>query len=105
MCDREHNYTVEVVGQPVRYIGTESEEAVSALCGIDIDGGEEGYAVAEHETETIDSNGPGTSYCRAESERIESEAIAARVDAERKWRDAYEAFHGEGPYAMANQDW
>ena len=103
MCDKPHNYTVEVVGQPVRYIGTEEDDAISALLSISDD--EEGYVVAEHETDVVASNGPGTSYCLAESNRIENEAIKAQAHMETQWAAAHEAFHGEGPYALANQDW
>ena len=99
MCDKPHTYTVEVIGQPVRYVGTDEDEAVSALLGIDEDRDEEGYVVAEHIVDL------GTSYCSAESNHIENEAIGARADMESKWADAVEAFHGEGPYALANQDW
>ena len=98
MCDKSHNYTVEVIGKPVRYVGTDEDEAVSALLSINPDYDEEGYVVAEHEDN-------GTVYCPAESSRIENEAIKAQADMEAKWAQAHEAFHGEGPYAIANQDW
>jgi hypothetical protein len=96
MCNLTHTYTVEVIGSPVRYAGTDEDEAVSALVSINYD--EEGYVVAEHEDN-------GTAYCPAESGRIESEAIKAQDHMERQWAAAREAFHGEGPYALANQDW
>ena len=104
MCDLSHNYTVEVVGQSVRYTGTEEDDAISALLSISDD--EEGYVVAEHEVDgPVRSNGPGVAYCPAESIRIENEAIKAQADMEAKWAQAHEAFHGEGPYALANQGW
>lgn len=28
-----------------------------------------------------------------------------QADQERKWEDAHDAFNGDGPYAIANQDW
>jgi hypothetical protein len=75
MCDRgNHRYTVEVIGQPVRYAGGNAEEALHALLTIDVDGGEEGYVVAEHATAPI-------SYCRVESNRLEVAAILERVPA------------------------
>jgi hypothetical protein len=89
---------VEVVGQRIRYAGSDDEAALSALLTIDIDRGEEGYVVAEHPTAPI-------SYCRAESERIENEAIKVRGDMAAKWMSAVETFHGEGPYVLANQGW
>lgn len=98
-CTSAHRYTVEVVGRPARYIGTDEDEAVSALLTVDEDRGEEGYVVAEHDS------GNATVYCPAESNRIENEAIKAAADMDAKWQDATEAFHGDGPYALANQDW
>lgn len=104
MCDKSHNYTVEVVGRPVRYIGTEEDDAISALLSISED--EEGFVVAEHEVDgPVTSNGPGVGYCPAESNRIENEAIKVQAHMETQWANAREAFHGEGPYALANQDW
>jgi hypothetical protein len=100
MCNLNHTYTVEVIGQAARYVGNDEDEAVSALLTISEDRGEEGYVVAEHG----DSIAGQAVYCSAESNRIENEAIAARADMESKWADAVEAFHGEGPYALANQD-
>jgi hypothetical protein len=69
MCEREHHYTVEVLGQPIRYAGTSADEAVSALLTISED--DEGYVVAEH-TEPV-------SYCHAESNRLEIEAMTAEL--------------------------
>jgi len=97
MCDKAHRYTVEVIGQNPRYVGTDEDEAVSALLSIDLDAGEEGYAVAEH------VSGDATVYCRAESAVIECEASKAADHMERAWTEAVEAFHGDGPYAIANQ--
>jgi hypothetical protein len=74
MCDRGHRYTIEVIGQVPRYIGTDTGEAVSALLGIDIDNGEEGYVVAEHD------EGDRTSYCRPGSQLVEGEALAVGGD-------------------------
>jgi hypothetical protein len=98
MCQLSHRYTVEVTGKTARYVGTDEDEAVSALLAIDLDCDEEGYVVAEH---TVDGAVIG---CPPESSRIENEAIAARVDMDVKWMSAVEAFHGDGPYALANQD-
>ena len=99
MCDQSHRYTVEVIGKPVRYVGTDEDEAVSALLTINPDYDEEGHVVAEH------VDGDATVYCPAESNRLENEAIKARDHMETQWAAAHEAFHGEGPYALANQDW
>lgn len=79
MCDRSHTYTIEAIGQRARYVGDSDQEAVSALLGIDIDGGEEGYVVAEHFTDDIGA-GARTAYCSAESGRIEGEAVRVRAD-------------------------
>ena len=73
MCDKTHRYTIEVIGQPARYAGTDADEAVSALLSVDTDNGEEGYAVAEHD------EGDRTSYCRAESAVIECAALRAEM--------------------------
>lgn len=99
MCDKPHRYTVEVIGQKVRYAGTDQDEAISALLTVNPDCGEEGQIIAEHDL------GTSTSYCHAESDRLESEAIKLGADMEQKYLDAYDAFHGDGPYALANQDW
>lgn len=105
-CAREHNYIVEVTGQATRYIGTEPDEAISALLAINIDRGEEGYVVAEHAAETATVMSPTVlpAYCPEESARIESEAGKARDHMERSWEDARAAFHGDGPYYLGNQD-
>ena|ERR1035441_1121087 len=79
MCDRSHTYTVEVIGQPARYVGDSDQEAVSSLLGIDIDASEEGYVVAEHFADDIGA-GVRTAYCPAESGRLEGEAIRVRAD-------------------------
>ena len=98
MCDKPHTYTVEVTGKPARYIGTDEDEAVSALLTVDPDYDEEGYVVAE---DTADG---AVIYCSAESNRIENAAIGARFHMEQQWEMAHAAFHGEGPYALANQE-
>jgi hypothetical protein len=94
MCDKAHHYTVEVAGQAIRYAGTSAGDALDALCGISED--EEGYVVAEH-AEPV-------SYCPAESNRLENAAMKAADEFAQSWQDAVDAFHGEGPYALANQD-
>ena len=106
MCAKSHNYIVEVIGAPVRYIGTDEDDAISALLTISPDEGEEGYVVAEHESDEtgVMSLTGNPSYCPEESNRIESEAIKAADDAERAWEEAHDAFHGVGPYALANQE-
>lgn len=72
-CERgNHHYTVEVIGQVIRYAGTSADDAVSALLTVDTDDDEEGYVVAEHATAPI-------SYCRRESDRLECAAILASV--------------------------
>ena len=63
-------YMVEVVGQPPRYAGPDPDAAVSALASIDVEGCEEGFAVAEQ----------GGVYSPAESGRVEGLAIAARAE-------------------------
>jgi hypothetical protein len=72
-CPREHRYTVEVIGQTPRYVGTDASEAVAAVLTLDADNGDgdEGYAVAEHD------EGDRTSYCRAESQNVEIAAMSA----------------------------
>jgi hypothetical protein len=97
MCEKAHRYTVEVIGGRPRYVGTDEDEAVSALLTIDPDYGEEGYVVAEHVT------GCATTYCPDESNRIEGEAIAAAAAIQAKWQAAVDTFHGDGPYALAHQ--
>lgn len=69
MCTKSHRYTVEVIGGLPRYAGTDKAEAVAALLSIDLDGDEEGYAVAEHDL------GDRTSYCRTESQLVEIAAL------------------------------
>ena len=101
MCNMSHTYTVEVIGQKARYVGNDEDEAISALLGINPDYDEEGYVVAEHG----DGIAGTTVYCPAESNRIENEAIKAQAHMETQCQNAYEAFHGDGPYALANQDW
>ena len=81
MCDKAHNYTVEIIGGHALYSDTDAHGAIAALLSIDQDAGEEGYVVAEHETGIVDSNGPGSGYCPAESDRIETEAIRIAVAA------------------------
>ena len=71
MCDRNHYYIVEVVGQPIRYAGSDAAEAVNALLTIDSDGGEEGYVVAERIADHT--------YCPGESSRVEATAICQSV--------------------------
>jgi hypothetical protein len=66
-CGYTHIYTVEVLGQAVRYVGSNADDAVHALLTID-DEVEEGYVVAEHEPHT---------YCHVESNRVECEAICS----------------------------
>lgn len=100
MCDRSHTYTVEVIGATPRYSGTSEDEAVSALLTIDPDYDEEGYVVAEHRNPDDIGYGPSTTYCPAESNRIENEAITAAAVSEAKRAQAVEAFHGDGPYAL-----
>lgn len=78
-----HHYTVEVTGKPIRYAGTDVDEAVSALLTINPGYGEEGYVVAEH------ISGDVTTYCPPESNRLENEAIAAQAHM--------------GDYALASQ--
>jgi hypothetical protein len=75
MCDHSHTYTVEVIGQPARYVGASDQEAVSALLTIN-DDDEEGYVVAEHFNDDI-GHGVSTAYCSTESNRLEIEAIVA----------------------------
>jgi hypothetical protein len=97
MCGKNHRYTIEVIGQAIRYSGTDEGEALSALLTINPDYDEEGYVVAEH------ADGETVTYCRAESNRMEGEAVKVRDRMETQWAAAREAFHGEGPYAIANQ--
>jgi hypothetical protein len=96
MCDKNHRYTIEIIGQAIRYSGTDEDAALSALLTINPDY-EEGYVVAEH------ADGETVTYCRTESNRLENEAVKARDHMETQWAAAHEAFHGEGPYAIANQ--
>jgi hypothetical protein len=63
-------YVVEVVGQPARYAGPDPDAAVSALASSGVEGGEEGFVVAEQ----------GGVYSPAESGRVEGLAIAARAE-------------------------
>jgi hypothetical protein len=70
-CGKPHRYTVEVAGHPARYAGADQAAAVSALNGIDIDGGEEGWVVAEHVTRHA------TVHCPGESNRLELLAMGA----------------------------
>lgn len=98
MCEEAHRYTVEVIGGRSRYAGTSQDDAVSALLTIDPDYDEEGYVVAEH------VNGCTTAYCPAESNHVESEAVAMRAAMEAKWQAAVDTFHGDGPYVLADQD-
>lgn len=69
-CGLPHWYTVEVVGDVIRYAGSDSQGASSALMTIGED--EEGYVVAEHQGDC--------GYCPRESGRIEAMAIAADFD-------------------------
>ncbi len=80
MCEHRHWYTIEVVGQPIRYAGSDREAAIGALLTIDIDSDEEGYAVAEYTVIEPGTFGAitGSEYCPAESKQIEIEAIVAR---------------------------
>jgi len=64
-CTREHNYTVEDTRSAL-YCDTDPDGALAALA----EAGKEGTIVAEHESDAPDSNGPGSAYCAAESERI-----------------------------------
>jgi len=66
MCEREHLYTVVILGQPARNTRGDSRAARDLLLSIDTDNGEEGYVIANHDDDT---------YCPAESNRIENEAI------------------------------
>lgn len=79
-CSRPHLYTVEIVGELPRYRGGDPGAAVAALLstGTDSECGGEGYAVAEH------AGGDSTSYCRGESERIETAAIAVLAAMDRE---------------------
>jgi hypothetical protein len=106
-CTKTHNYTVEdEARQEVRYAGTDQDEAVNALVKLRSHD-ECGQVTAEHETDetTVMSLTQNPAYCFEESTRIEDEAIKAWDYMETQWQNAHEAFHGEGPYALANQDW
>lgn len=96
MCDRSHRYTIQdEAQQKTLYTGTSRDEAITALAGLRT-GGECGHVVAGH---TFDG-----SYCSEESCLLEDDAIRAWDDTTDKWADAAGAFHGEGPYPLANQD-
>lgn len=99
MCDRSHRYTVEHedTAKGACYVGTDQDEAISALLALKAEDDEVGYVTAEHVA------GDTVEYCSEESFRLEDEAIKACADMEQKWQDAHAAFHGEGPYAIENQ--
>jgi hypothetical protein len=96
-CAKQHNYIVEVIGQATRYIGDVRSEAVSALLTIDLDRGEEGYVVAEHESGDVTTMAlRSPAYCPAESGDVENEAMRVRLDERARrlgWEDNAEMTH------------
>lgn len=96
-CAKRHDYTVENEAQTeVRYSGADEDEAVSALVALRAQD-ECGQVIARH------ADDGGFVDCDEESSRIEDEAIKAWDHHDRSWQNAYEAFHGEGPYAIEDQ--
>jgi hypothetical protein len=69
-CTQNHTYMVEIINSPVRYVGSNADDAVNVLVTVDVDAGEEGYVVAVH---------PDSVYCPAESGRLENLAMLGPI--------------------------